>query len=238
MCYAHYVYFSYFTSTPCQCSYIRPSQWPKSIENWSTNTPNIKRKVELVGTSNIWSKQGQLSPDWPASFSASEVRVGAWRALLPCSVNSKWWLCCDCWCSGSQWTHLVWQGGLQALIVCFWGQNGACHQNAAWWASCILPLIRPVFQGSYNAVYNTKIQYDTDTYYCIMRRISLGMIHFYREVQTVQSPLSDAASLSIAELVASSTSVRRTHEPINICSYILVHLWRNSVKIISGRLPQ
>jgi len=57
------------------------------------------------------------------------------------------------------------------VILYLLGQNSACHQNAAWWASCILPLIRPVFQGSYNAVYNTKIQYNT--HYCIIRRTSL-----------------------------------------------------------------
>jgi len=43
-------------------------------------------------------------------------------------------------------------------ILYFWGQNGACHQNAAWWASCVLPSMRPVFQGSHNAVHDTKMQ--------------------------------------------------------------------------------
>jgi len=45
MCHAHLVCFWYFATILCHRSSIRPSQWPKCIANWSTNTQIIKRKV-------------------------------------------------------------------------------------------------------------------------------------------------------------------------------------------------
>jgi len=48
-----------------------PPNDPNALQIDQLTLKSLKEKSELVGTSKLWSKQGQLSPDWPAPFSAS-----------------------------------------------------------------------------------------------------------------------------------------------------------------------
>jgi len=80
-CPLHLLHFLYFATIHCHCSSIRPFQWPNFLANQSTNTPKIERKAGLVSTSNVWSKEGQFSPNWSSPFSASAVSF--WRDAHP-----------------------------------------------------------------------------------------------------------------------------------------------------------